>query len=1321
MKLKEFKGTFPNMDAVVAAFPSGVEGDFILVDGEVKGWNQFDNQWEKPTVEPAPSSRNTETIYGDLNVHHNVSIGGTLSAPLIRGKNSFCGVFDTDDSLRRHRPNPVPGEWAMVFAYTTPPSETPTERGADEITIGFIFIEDDGDWAYSGYKGGYDGTFDAIQQEKEDRISDVADLAAAIVAERTRAEDVEAALLGDVEDGNPTSIAAETAAREQADAALLGNVVEGEPVSIAEETERAKGIEGGLRTDVDTINGKIPTGTNNTNNKLTNVSDVNTAVSGAVSAEASLRQDGDAILSDVIYAESTRAQGIEGNLGDAIELINGKIPSTATSSNKLTDKKYVDDADETLQANIDTEASTRASADNTLSAAVQTEKTRAKAKENELQASIIAEETRAQGIESGLRSDVNEIKGKIPVQASSQNQLADKAFVTTNISVATADFKGTYTSVAELIEIPANKNDYAYVETTDEEGNLVLVRYKYVEGTGWVYEFQMNNSTFTAEEWASIKSGVTDEDVLKLRALPTNAQLVTTLAGKAAKSLNAVPGHVAVFDSTGNPVDSGTDLSVVYTDGAFDVSAYNNNAKFASLEALLNDERLSTLIPTDVRKGGMTLKFIQSFDNKYVQYRLMSQNWSTIVSDWQGVDDAPILRSNNLISSGAVQASETGILNKIQELKLEVDGNAAYMVDEELFTEVGYGKGVFDVKPNTKYRLHIKSDSPVGQTGEYGCIVMLKQGETTIYNFVFGNQDLSIERTDDVLLSTAYQDCKLYFAVNVAVSTNVHIWLEEIETAYDSVADRVDILGFSKNVDIDVDASESAEALYGTTAIYKNDFKAGMLARIEVLSVGNNGVSYVQVLDEDNSRRIFLLQNQTLKTGQVLYANLPLDTKHISVVYGATEGYHLQANINLQINTQAEFTNLNECVTLLDFSEDVSIDVDAASSQQAIYGTAKAFNGQFKAGMLARMEVKSIGSDNYVSYVDLYDIDNDDRIILLQNQTLQAGIIVYANLPHDTHNIRISYAATEGHHLVADVNLQVDLQAKVTKLSEEEKVTTTEYVVNPNGGGDFTSLVACFNAITDSSYYKRYRILLAEGTYDMEQEFWGSNPHTEDIGPMVPPYVSIEGQGFKENTIIKAELSDSEAVNIARVFSPLNMNNSCTLKNLTVIAKNCRYAVHAEAMAAGTEFSVINCKFHHKGTIQETGTAFAAFGLGYPSKSKFNFTGCEFQSDAVGAYPSFICHDTLYGEASVLEFEACKFTSQDTANWDMYQRANGGKGGDSVIFKGCEFAHSSNSVLCGLESGSTDRTANFYAYACKNFSFDNRTGDSYTPFMVACV
>ena len=93
------------------------------------------------------------------------------------------------------------------------------------------------------------------------------------------------------------------------------------------------------------------------------------------------------------------------------------------------------------------------------------------------------------------------------------------------------------------------------------------------------------------------------------------------------------------------------------TSDIYYVSARNNGATFESLQSLLSSDNLSTLIPTTVRCGGMTIRFVQSSDNKYVQYRLMTNVWSTTVVDWQGVDDEPTDGSDNLVKSGGVFSS----------------------------------------------------------------------------------------------------------------------------------------------------------------------------------------------------------------------------------------------------------------------------------------------------------------------------------------------------------------------------------------------------------------------------------------------------------------------------------------------------------------------------------------------------------------------------------------------------------------------------------------------------------------------------------------
>lgn len=119
----------------------------------------------------------------------------------------------------------------------------------------------------------------------------------------------------------------------------------------------------------------------------------------------------------------------------------------------------------------------------------------------------------------------------IPAQASEDNQLADKDFVNSSISTATATFKGTYNSVAELEQVTADANDYAFVISTDSAGNTVYNRYKYSNGS-WLFEYALNNSSFTAAQWAAINSAITSGDVQKLAALPTKTQLDALLAAK---------------------------------------------------------------------------------------------------------------------------------------------------------------------------------------------------------------------------------------------------------------------------------------------------------------------------------------------------------------------------------------------------------------------------------------------------------------------------------------------------------------------------------------------------------------------------------------------------------------------------------------------------------------------------------------------------------------------------------------------------------------------------------------------------------------------
>lgn len=100
---------------------------------------------------------------------------------------------------------------------------------------------------------------------------------------------------------------------------------------------------------------------------------------------------------------------------------------------------------------------------------------------------------------------------------------------------------------------------------------------------------------------------------------PKTLKEVDTLATQNAEDISQLASQV-IYDVTKNNPTAGL----------------NNDGKFESLSTLLLDADLSTLIPSVVRCGGMSIRFVQSSDNKYVQYRLTSDTFNTTEANWQG-------------------------------------------------------------------------------------------------------------------------------------------------------------------------------------------------------------------------------------------------------------------------------------------------------------------------------------------------------------------------------------------------------------------------------------------------------------------------------------------------------------------------------------------------------------------------------------------------------------------------------------------------------------------------------------------------------------
>ena len=229
-------------------------------------------------------------------------------------------------------------------------------------------------------------------------------------------------------------------------------------------------------------------------------------------------------------------------------------------------------------------------------------------------ASIDSQIESMQGEISGAQSDIAGIKTLIPNTTSTTNELADKNFVNSTVGTNTANYISNdgepFTSLAALESYAGTvtNNDYAFVTGTDENGNAYYDRYKasVIDNTvTWAKEYRLNNSSFTAEQWAAIQSGITAEKLAKLEttiapvdvvqldnmhpitsnavAMKVNGGLCNTTKSTAAKIVSIdnfvlkVGVIVTVMFTDGNSVDNPT-LNVNNT-GAIPIKVVKNGAK----------------------------------------------------------------------------------------------------------------------------------------------------------------------------------------------------------------------------------------------------------------------------------------------------------------------------------------------------------------------------------------------------------------------------------------------------------------------------------------------------------------------------------------------------------------------------------------------------------------------------------------------------------------------------------------------------------------------------------------------------------------------
>jgi hypothetical protein len=243
----------------------------------------------------------------------------------------------------------------------------------------------------------------------------------------------------------------------------------------------------------------------------------------------------------------------------------------------------------------------------------------------------------AAGSLSGLESRVTTIESKIPAQASSSNQLADKNFVNSSIATNTANFIGTFNSVAELEAYTGAKddNDYAFVISTDAAGNTLYNRYKW-NGTAWLFEYALNNSSFTANQWAAINSGATTANIGQI------ATNTTAIAGKQdiISDLTTIRNGAAAGATALQPADLNNTLAALYPVGSI----------YIGTQATCP---LATLISGSTWELVSAGRVLQGADSGHAAGTTIAAGLPNITGEFSVVSSATGLWKTNMMSSGA--------------------------------------------------------------------------------------------------------------------------------------------------------------------------------------------------------------------------------------------------------------------------------------------------------------------------------------------------------------------------------------------------------------------------------------------------------------------------------------------------------------------------------------------------------------------------------------------------------------------------------------------------------------------------------------------
>lgn len=260
--------------------------------------------------------------------------------------------------------------------------------------------------------------------------------------------------------------------------------------------------------------------------------------------------------------------------------------------------------------------------------------------------------------------------------------------------------------------------------------------------------------------------------------------------------------------------------------------------------------------------------------------------------------------------------------------------------------------------------------------------------------------------------------------------------------------------------------------------------------------------------------------------------------------------------------------------------------------------------------------------------------------------------------------------------------------------------------VATDGSGDYTNLSDAVAAITDSGKFKRYTIFVYPGVYDVFSTLKAGE--LAGAGIVLPNYVDVRGVGNKESIILKGELPNETTLDKSTRLSTLNVIYNNNLFNLTVTAKNCRYAVHADNSNTFKNYEqhIENCTFIHYGCATGLWDSIIAWGSGSASGAKEYFKNCSFKGNA--GYTNH--NNPNFAEDTYQEYSNCIFEGQMGGSCVQFISMDSNVK-NKVVMKGCSF----NTTISLTNNGTNPFEFDISGYS-NTFTPQNLTSDAFINF-----